>query len=455
LNPVTAFFQSPARAWEFSLGGLLSFVPVRWLIAHETLCKWFGVAGLIILMLSSAFIKDSSSFPGYIAAIPVLATVAILQAGAGVPGSLVPRLLNLRVPQCLGGISYSLYLWHWPVLVIARELYPSNPPAVRAAGVLLSFLLAAMTHATVEKLVRFNSFLVSRSFLSLGMAGLSAVICIGGFAIWWIGLNNSTQFRKFNEVRNDVPSLYFMGCQADWNDATPRVCSFGEISKPESTVVLFGDSHAAQWFPALRDMAESRHWKLVTFIKSACSPMNIGSSSMDTARAIKACEEWRKLAITEIQEMHPETVIMSSSSHYSRHDSPKLIDASEWEKGSRDTFIAIARPGTAVRLIRDTPHADYDVTSCLAQLAWNGHATCPPLIRARALSSDIYQAEVRAAANVANVRIIDMSDVICGRDSCKTEEGDLVVYRDGDHLTSSYVQSRAKLLQTQLLGSLQ
>jgi peptidoglycan/LPS O-acetylase OafA/YrhL len=455
LNPVTAFFQSPARGWEFSLGGLLSFVPVRWLTAHETLCKWFGVAGVVILMLSSALIKDSASFPGYIAAIPVLATVATLQAGAGAPGSLLPRLLNLRALQYLGEISYSLYLWHWPVLVIARDLYPTNSPSVRAAGVTLTFLLAAMTHVVVENPVRFNSLLVSRSFLSLGMAGLSSVICIGGFAIWWAALNHSKQFRKFDSVRNDVPSLYGMGCRADWSDATPRVCSFGEISKPQSTVVLFGDSHAAQWFPALKDIAESRHWKLVTIIKSACSPMNIGTSSMDTARAIKACEQWRTLAIAAIQEMRADIVIMSSSSRYSRRDSPNLIDASEWEKGSRDTFIAIARPGTAVRLIRDTPHADYDVTSCLAQLAWNGHATCPPLIRASALSSDIYQAEVRAAANIANVRIIDMSDVICGRDSCETEDGDLVVYQDGDHLTSSYVQSLARVLQTQLLRSVE
>src|SRR5262249_19436257 len=187
--------------------------------------------------------------------------------------------LNLRALQYFGGISYSLYLWHWPVVAIARELYLPNSAAVLVAGVVLSVLLAAITHVTVENPVRFNSFLVSRSFLSLVIAGLSSVVCIGGFAIWWVALNDSTQFRKFNKVRNDVPSLYGMGCRADWSDASLRMCSFGEISKPESTVVLFGDSHAAQWFPALKDIAESRHWKLVTIIKSACYPMNVESSS--------------------------------------------------------------------------------------------------------------------------------------------------------------------------------
>jgi hypothetical protein len=177
--------------------------------------------------------------------------------------------------------------------------------------------------------------------------------------------------------------------------------------------------------------------------------MNI--KALSNTRAIEACERWRKLAIAAIQEMHPDTVIMSASSRYPRRDSPKLIDAAEWEKGTRDTFLAIAGQGTAVRIIRDTPHADYDVPPCLAQLAWNGHATCPPLNRANALSADIYQAVVRAAANIENVKIIDMSDAICGTDSCATEQGDLVKYRDTDHLTSSYAESLADELQTRLL----
>jgi hypothetical protein len=114
------------------------------------------------------------------------------------------------------------------------------------------------------------------------------------------------------------------------------------------------------------------------------------------------------LAVAAIQKMRPDVVIISSSSPYPQHESPTLIDAAEWERGSRDTFVAVAKHAVAVRLIRDTPHADYDVTSCLAQLAWNVRGNCPPLIPASALSSDIYQARVHAAANIANVRIIDM-----------------------------------------------
>jgi peptidoglycan/LPS O-acetylase OafA/YrhL len=451
-NQVMAFYQSPSRAWEFSIGGLLAFVPRHWLTARENLCKWLGAAGLIGLVLSGVWVGDGASFPGSIATIPVLATLAALQAGTGAPNSFAARLLTWRPMQYLGGISYSLYLWHWPVLMIVPEVLHDNSAAVRAACIGLSITLAVVTHVAIENPIRFNSFLVPRPRLSLGIVALSMTASVAAMATWWLALNHSAQFRKFNQVRNDVPSFYATGCTADLIDAAPILCSYGEISHPESTMVLFGDSHAAQWFPALKDIAESRHWKLVTVVKSACSPMNI--KILRNAGAIEACERWRTLAIAAIDQIHPDMVILSTSSLYRQRDSSKLIDASDWEKGSRDTFLALARRGIAVRLIRDTPHADYDVPSCLAQLEWNGHATCPPLPRAKALSSDIYQAELRAAENIDNVKIVDMSDVICGSDICETEQGDIVKYRDGDHLTSSYIESLAKELQGHLLKSL-
>ncbi len=451
-NQVMAFYLSPPRAWEFSIGGLLAFVPIHWLTARETLCKWLGAMGLIALVLSGVLMTGSARFPGYIAAIPVLATLAALQAGAGAPRSLAARFLCSRPLQYVGGISYSLYLWHWPVLMIAREISHNDSAAVRAACVALSVALAAVTQVTVENPIRFNSFLVSRPRLSLGIVGLSMTVCMGGFAAWWVALNHSAQFRKFNQVRNDVPSFYATGCTADLIGGSPKLCTFGETSSPVSTVVLFGDSHAAQWFPALKEIAESRRWRLVTIIKSSCSPMNIRILK-NTRTAIEECERWRKLAIAAIEDIRPDMVVMSSSSRYPQRDSAKLIDASDWEKGSRDTFLAVARHGIAVRLIRDTPHADYDIPPCLAQLAWNGHAACPPLLRASALNSEIYQAQLRAAANVDNVKVIDMSDAICSKDSCDPEQGDVVKYRDADHLTSRYAESLASALQGQLLGN--
>jgi hypothetical protein len=151
--------------------------------------------------------------------------------------------------------------------------------------------------------------------------------------------------------------------------------------------------------------------------------------------------------------MRPDMVIMSSSSRYPQRDGSKLIDASDWERGSRYTFLELARQSIAVRFIRDTPHADYDVPPCLAQLAWDGRATCPPLLRTKSLNDDIYQAQLRAASGIADVKVIDMADTICGKYSCETQQGDIVKYRDTDHLTSKYAESLANVLEGQLFGS--
>jgi peptidoglycan/LPS O-acetylase OafA/YrhL len=450
-NQVLAFYLSPPRAWEFSIGGMLGMVPLHWLTAHEKLCKRLGAAGSFALVLSGVMIAGSARFPGYIAAVPVLATLAALLAGSAAPDSPAVRWLHWRPLQYVGRISYSLYLWHWPILIMVPEMLHDHSIAIRVACVLLSVVMAAMTHVTVENPVRFNSFLVPRPRLSLGILALCMTTAVGGFAAWWMALHHSAQFRKFDQVRTDMPSLFAAGCAAYSIDSTPKLCFFGEIPHPQSTTVLFGDSHAAQWFPALQAIAESRHWKLVTIIKTACSPMAV--DGLDDIRA-EACDQWRKLSIERIQEMRPDTVILSSSSLYPQRGSSKLIDASDWERGSRETFLALTRRGIAVRFIRDTPHADYDVPYCLAQLAWNGRATCPPLPRTQALNEGIYRAQLRAAADFRNVKIIDMSDSICGKESCETVQGDLVKYQDSDHMTSSYIESLADDLQSRLLGSL-
>lgn len=451
LNRIIAYFQLPARAWEFSAGGLASLVSVRWLAKHNSASGWLGFASLTTVILSAAFIPSSRGFPGYIAAIPVLGTVGALRVGAAAPHSIVPGVLRLQPFQYFGRLSYSLYLWHWPVLMIAPGIFADTSPAIRAAcGVGVTVLLAAGMHRVVENPIRFNPVLVSRPGLSLGIAALCVAITVGGLTGWGMLLRHSAQYVKFNGALHDVPSFYAQGCRADFQDTLPRLCAFGETSRPQATVVLFGDSHAAQWFPALKDIAERQHWKLVTIIKTSCSPMNVKADNPANPRAIQTCEEWRRLAITKIQEMGPQMVIVSSSSAYMQRGSTNLISSSEWERGVRDTFLSIARRGASVRFIRDTPHADYDIPLCLAQSAWSGHTKCAPLIRSSAVSDDIYQAAVRAADKLANVKCVDLTDTICGGDRCDTEDGGVVIYRDSNHLTATYVRSLASVLQKQL-----
>lgn len=451
VDPTTAFFQPFTRVWEFCAGGIIAYLPAARVIRHRRFCSWLGAIGLLALLICAQLIR-ASAFPGSVAAIPVLGTVAILLAGVGAPDSLIPRVLGARPAQVLGGLSYSLYLWHWPALVIGRQLFPSDSIFVRLTAIGIAIVLAAVTHRIVENPIRYNPFLVSRSGFTLKLAALNAVLCACGLAGWRLILNHSDQFHKFEQATQDIPALYNRGCGPEVQDPKPRVCYFGVTNDPRSTVVLFGDSHAAQWFPALDQIADSERWKLATIVKPGCTALMLEEEA--SGQKTRVCEEWRRLAIGEIQQLHPNLILVSSSSIHPGANGRMVTNAAIWEQAARGTFIALTQTGATVRFIRDTPHASYNVLECLAQAEWDGRTHCAAMNPAVALYPDIYAAEVRGAAGLDDVGFIDLSDAMCGADQCYLEIGGMVVYRDMDHLTATYNRSLAGLLFQRLSNSL-
>jgi peptidoglycan/LPS O-acetylase OafA/YrhL len=449
-NSILAFFETAARVWEFGAGGLLAFIPQRWLEGCRGLWSWLGGIGLITLIVCAQFIHDST-YPGYIAAIPILGTLLLLSAGVGAPESAAPRLLRTRPGQAIGRLSYSLYLWHWPVLVIGQQLIPNHSVPIRLGLIAVAGLIAAVTYGVIERPIRFQSFLIARSGLTLGLAALGAIFCVGAFGVWRAILFQSQQFHKYERVVQDIPGVYRKGCDPDRPDPRPALCFFGDISQPRSTVVLLGDSHAAQWFPALEEIADEQHWRLATIIKPGCTPLNIRKEI--TPQMERVCEEWRRAAFEDIEKLHPELVIVTSASRHPGEGGNMMKDNQVWEQGARDTFTALARHGTKVRFIRDTPYTDYDVPGCLAQAEWDGHMQCPAPVSAAVLSPDIYAAEARAAKCFSNVKVLDLSDQMCGLDRCYLEAGGQIIYRDADHLTASFSRSLATVLLQRLRDS--
>jgi peptidoglycan/LPS O-acetylase OafA/YrhL len=449
-NSVHAFFETPARVWEFGAGGLLVFMPERWLGGHPRLWSWLGGIGIIALTAGAELIH-ASMFPGYVATIPVVGTLLILLAGVGAPESPAPRLLRTRPAQVIGRLSYSLYLWHWPVLVIGQQLFPNNSVPIRLGWMAVAGIMAAVTYGAIESPIRLQPFLIARSGLTLGLAALSAILCVGAIGAWRAILLRSVQFRKYDRVVQDIPGVSRKGCAPARPDPHPAMCFFGEISQPQSTVVLFGDSHAAEWFPALQEIADVQHWRLATIIKPGCTPLSIREDV--TPQMERVCEQWRRAAIGDIQELRPDLVFLTSASRHPGADGNMMEDTRVWEQGARDTFAALARQGAKVRFIRDTPYADYDVPGCLAQAEWDGHTKCPAPVSAAALSPGIYAAEARAAQDFGNVKVLDLSDRMCGPDRCYLEAGGQLIYRDGDHLTASYSRSLAAALFQRLSDS--
>ncbi len=449
-NSILAFFETPARVWEFGAGGLLVLMPERWLTGRRRLWSWLGGIGIIALFAGAQLIR-ASMFPGYVAAIPVAGTLLLLLAGVGAPESPAPRLLRTKPAQFIGRLSYSLYLWHWPVLVIGQQLIPNNSLPMRLGWIAVAGIIAAGAYRTIESPIRFQPFLMARSGLTIGLAGLGAILCVGAIGTWHRILDHSGQFRKYERVIEDIPGVYRKGCDPDKTDPHPAICFFGEVSQPRSTMALFGDSHAAQWFPALLQIANAQHWRLATIIKPGCTPLSIREDI--TPQMERVCEEWRHAAIGDIEQLRPELVIITSGSRHPGADGNMIEDTRIWEQGARDTFAAFAKQGAKVRFIRDTPYADYDVPGCLAQAEWDGHTQCPAPVSAAVLRPMIYAAEVRAAKDVGNVKVLDLSDRMCDRDRCYLEVGGQLIYRDADHLTASFSRSMADVLFQRLSNS--
>ncbi|MGA2249153.1 acyltransferase family protein [Terracidiphilus sp.] len=446
--PILAFYAAPARVWEFGAGGLLAFVPEPWLVGRRRLWSWLGAIGILTLTAGAQWIH-ASMFPGSAAAIPVVGTLLLLMAGVGAPESPAIRLLRARPAQAMGRLSYSLYLWHWPVLVIGQQLVAIHSVSIRLGWIAVACLVAAVTYAVIENPIRRQSFLVARSGLTLWLAALGAILCVGAMGARLAIVSRSEQFRKYDRMVRDIPEVYRNGCTPAILDPHPAMCFFGEINHPQSTVVLFGDSHAAAWFPALQQIADAQHWRLATLVKPGCPPLNMKIlPQLDTV-----CEKWRHAAMGEIEALRPDLVIETSASQAVDADGKSLIDMQVWEQGARDTFAALARQGVKVRFIRDTPFANYDVLGCLAQAEWDGRTQCPAPVPAVALSPGVYAAEKRAAQGFDNVKFLDLSDRMCGPDRCYLEVGGQVICRDGDHLTASFSRTLGEVLFQRLRDS--
>ena len=222
-NSALAFLEMPARVWEFGAGGVLVFIPERWLGERRRLWSWLGAVGIVALMAGAELIH-ASMFPGYVAAIPVVGTLLLLLAGVGAPESPAPRLLRTRPAQVIGRLSYSLYLWHWPVLLIGRQLIPKTSVPIRLGWIVVAGIMAAITYDAIESPIRLWPFLIARSGLTLGVAVLAAILCVGAIGAWRAMLYRSVQFRKYERVVQDFPGVYRKGCDPDRVDPHPAMC---------------------------------------------------------------------------------------------------------------------------------------------------------------------------------------------------------------------------------------
>lgn len=454
-----AFFSSPARAWEFAIGGLAFFVPVAWMAARpqlRTACFW---AGLAALTYSATQFGHHTTFPGVAALLPVLGTSLLLISHAPGQTDFRTRLLHHPLLQWLGGRSYSWYLWHWPVLILAGMLLPEKHLGISMLCLVLSLLLADLSYRWVENPVRFHPRLARQHGYALSLA-LCLTLASAGTAAWWrhagtLEAASPTQIR-FTQAMDDVPkTIYESNCHLSLLAVETGDCFFGD-PEATTTIALFGDSHAAQWFPALEKLARQQHWRLVSLTKSACPVAWLKPVNQQLGRPYEECSRWREQVTEKIIALRPKVVVMGYYRYVSLPDAVQsTISERHWQDAMRETMQRFNDAGIAVAIMRDSPRPGFDVPTCLARQAktpWL-ELDCD-FSRTLALDSVEYNLNRQAAMDLEQVLFIDLSRRICASEICNPVDSDsgIVLFRDSHHLTTEFVRHMAPDLHRALAG---
>lgn len=462
-----AFFGSPARAWEFAAGALGVIVPAGLFAralparlrarlpvippaARRRGLQAMALLGFAGLAACTALYDEATPFPGVAALLPVVSTLLLLRAGserdADGPAA---RLLAAPTLQYLGRLSYSWYLWHWPVLVFAAALVGELSLPGRVALMAFALLVAHGSYHLIENPIRHHRGLARRSAYSLRMA-VAVTFCSLALAFAWrtaaIGWAAAPDQMRYTEARADIPAVYASGCHATFYETAVELagCVAG-AEDADRTVVLLGDSHAAQWYPALKGLADTYGWRLISLTKSACPAVEATKYQDHLRRDYWECDAWRADALDVIDTLQPTYVVVASS-----ENQPFSVDA--WEAGSRRVIERLSAAAEHVVVIRDTPVAGHDAPTCLARHAWrSGDATEACGQAAFEADSDaITFALARAVDAVPGTSLLDFTPHLCPDGACALEADGVVVYRDAHHLTTAFVRRLAPTLDGHL-----
>ena len=359
--PIWAFYSLPTRAWELGFGALLLFLPET--KKKIRILPWLGFFGIAI---SSFNFNENTAFPGKNALVPVLATVFLMASIKYWP-PLFNDLANSRLSQWLGAISYPLYLWHWPALVLPSSAL-GRPLRFyeRFLCILLTIVLAHYTSKYVEEPLRHKN--LSPRTIYKGAAYTTAVSLVAGVLISFTSSSIITTkgevSYQFDLVQvMERPGVYGDGCHVNYGETKSGYCTYGD-KESSKTIVLYGDSHAAQWFPTLDKMATERGFKLVSLTKSACPAVDAKRPDQGAFKMVH-CTKWRENSIKRIAEIQPLAVITSSFQYFTPANS-SISRAQWWNEGQRKLLKGLRGSTNNLIYISDTPRPLRDIPNCLA-----------------------------------------------------------------------------------------
>jgi peptidoglycan/LPS O-acetylase OafA/YrhL len=453
-----AYLSSASRAWQFGVGGLAAlfvrrFPGDRLPGPARAVLGWGGAAAVLGAMVA---FTTTTAFPGYAALLPTLGTTAIIVAGTSSParGS-VGSLLATPPVRAVGRLSYTWYLWHWPVLILVEALVGPQSWPVKAALMLASAVPAYLTMRLVENPLRLWPRLSRQPGWSLGLGAAAITIpLVAGLLLHWgakaalaepstvaaaplvattdgVHLQDpppsGTPMRPSpGDARNDFPPLGY--CQVPPQGPASPECLFGDTASP-TRVVLFGDSHAAQWFPAVEALARRRGWAVEVLTKAGCPAAWLTVSNGQLGRVYTECDTWRQSTIQRILNEPKPALIFVSQVHGGYSGDENLL-----EQAWLTSLNILAGAGAPIIYLRDTPYPNEDVPACVSGAMRDPNSCSFP--RAGSIPPDP-TADLIGAHLVHQTYLVDLNGVLCPGDWCDVVRDGILIYRDSSHLTAT------------------
>lgn len=454
VTPRLAFYMMPLRAWQFAAGALV------WLYfkepthtaskIHPRVLLAAGWIGLGLIAAAAFYLREAMPYPGAWALLPTLGAMGIIAAGCTSATAVgVSRVLSWHPLQWLGHVSYSWYLWHWPILLLGAALIGATGPVARIGLVLLSLLLAAASYYLVETPTRNQKLWVVHPRMTI-FGALALMVFTNALCLNWntraTRTMQSPEYQRFIRAHLDAPMIYSMGCDEWYHGAQVKVCAFGN-KKAQHTVVLLGDSHAGQWFPAIAEVFGRPGWRLLVVTKSACPMVDEPFFYKRIGKVYTVCAKWREDALVQMMKIKPDVVLLSSAL--------AGFDKLQWIDGTAKVLDKLSPAAGHVFIIRDTPHLAFDGPNCLAAHVGRPKWLNKVLPGCQTPFHDKYASRVyhwlqQVANRYPNVRTIDMNANICPLGTCKAMRDGTVVFRDSQHLTRSFAATLGSRLVLKL-----
>ncbi len=446
--PISDFYLLPFRAWELMLGAMLALTPIKNSGRTSTALAWSGLT--LLLFAIFAFSVDTP-FPGEYALLPCIGAACLIYAG---PQTIVGRMLSLRPVVFVGLISYSLYLWHWPLLIFARYVVLRDLLVwEKLALILLSGMVATFSWAYVEKPFRTSGKIPGRFLLRLAGGGIGIFVVASAAGEFGRGLPQrfDRAFRSLVEATVRMPDQ----CQTPHSVGSHRFCRVGAQGITPATFVMWGDSHAGAVLPAFMDIVQRETLSGYTAGRGNCAPL-IGVMMLSGATG-QICRDFNDEAARIATEKNIRTVFLSAKwaayaegTHFSvddggpsiflRDESSNSSDRRQnvhvFSRGLERTVAALAHAGKNVIIVASVPEMKVSVPHALIRKhMFNLNADI------RLEFSDHLQRQIHVFSEFDKMqkrygaRIIYPHQMLCANGYCEIMRDGVALYSDSNHLT--------------------